>query len=161
MWSATSGTGRFYDPPMENASPPRATGRCLCGAVTYEVRGPLRDVFLCHCDECRRWSGYVGAFTSTLTEHLVLRNAGALRWIDSPASDRHARRAFCMECGSSLFWQPAPGRRTNIAAGTLDRPTGLRIAGHWYTRHAGDYDELPADGLPRDEELDTAEIRWS
>ena len=36
----------------------RATGRCLCGAVTYEVRGPLRDIVLCHCVECRRWSGY-------------------------------------------------------------------------------------------------------
>lgn len=120
----------------------------------------MRDIFLCHCEECRRWSGNVGAFTSTLTEHLTIDEA-ALRWIDSPDSDRHARRAFCGECGSSLFWRPAPGERTNIAAGTLDRPTGLRVAGHWYTRHAGDYDVLPADGLPRDDELSSAEIRWS
>lgn len=142
-------------------SDPRATGGCLCGAITYEVRGPLRDILLCHCDECRRWGGYVGAFTSTRTEHLDIEGAHALRWIDSPDSDRHARRGFCVECGSSLFWQPAPGERTNIAAGTLDRPTGLRIAAHWYTGHAGDYDELPADGLPRDGELDAIEIRWS
>ena len=39
MWSATSGTRRFYDAIVEN-SEPRANGRCLCGAVTYEVRGP-------------------------------------------------------------------------------------------------------------------------
>jgi hypothetical protein len=139
----------------------RATGRCLCGAVTFEVHGPLRDIFLCHCEECRRWTGHLGAFTSTRTENLRLAETRALRWIDSPRSDRHARRGFCAECGSSLFWQPAPGERTNIAAGTLDRPTGLRIAGHWYTRHSGDYDELRADDLPRDAELDSAEIRWS
>lgn len=120
----------------------------------------MRDIFLCHCEECRRWTGYLGAFTSTLTEHLTIDET-ALRWIDSPDSDRHARRAFCGECGSSLFWRPAPGERTNIAAGTLDRPTGLRVAGHWYTRHAGDYDVLPADGLPRDDELSSAEIRSS
>lgn len=142
-------------------SEPRATGRCLCGAVSYEVHGPLRDIFLCHCDECRRWGGYVGAFTSTRTEHLHIDGEQALRWIDSPDSDRHARRGFCVDCGSSLFWQPVPGERTNIGAGTLDRPTGLRIAGHWYTHHAGDYDVLPSDGLPRDEELGSAEVRWS
>jgi len=140
---------------------PRASGRCLCGAVTYEVHGPMRDILICHCDECRRWTGYLGAFTSTRTEHLVIDGAGALRWLDSPDSDRHARRGFCVECGSSLFWQPARGERTNIAAGSLERPTGLRIAGHWYTHHAGDYDELPADGLPRGDELDAIEIRWS
>ena len=140
---------------------PRASGRCLCGAITFDVHGPLRDILICHCDECRRWTGYLGAFTSTRTEHLVIDGTGALRWLDSPDSDRRARRGSCVVCGSSLFWQPAPGERTNIAVGSLDRPTGLRIAGHWYTHHAGDYDELPADGLPRDDELDAIEIRWS
>jgi hypothetical protein len=137
----------------------RATGRCLCGAVTYEVRGPLRDVLLCHCEECRRWGGHVGAFTSTRHEHLVVHDASALRWIDSPRSDRHARRGFCGECGSSLFWQPAESERINIAAGTLDRPTGLRIAGHWYAHDAGDYDDLPDDDLPRNEAIQ--DVRWS
>jgi hypothetical protein len=139
---------------------PRATGRCLCGAIRFEVRGPLRDVLLCHCIECRRWSGHVGAFTSTGLEHFSIADETALRWIDSPGSDRHARRGFCSECGSSLFWQPAGADRINIAVGTLDRPTGLQIAGHWYSHQAGDYDELPADGLPRDAELSSFEIPW-
>jgi hypothetical protein len=139
----------------------RAAGRCLCGAVSYEAHGPLRDILVCHCDECRRWSGYLGAFTSTRLEHFVVHDESALRWIDSPASDRHARRGFCVECGSSLFWQPEGSDRINISAGTLDRPTGLRVAGHWYPQHAGDYDELPDDGLPRGHELDPQEIRWT
>jgi hypothetical protein len=113
------------------------------------VRGPLRDILLCHCEECRRWGGYLGAFTSTRIEDFVLVEKRGLRWIDSPRSDRKARRGFCGECGSSLFWQPAGSERINIASGTLDRPTGLRLAGHWYTHHAGDYDELRDDGLPR------------
>jgi hypothetical protein len=123
------------------------------------VRGPLRDILLCHCEECRRWSGYLGAFTSTRVEHLALEDEQALRWIESPASDRSARRGFCAECGSSLFWQPAGSDRMNIAAGTLDRPTGLRIAGHWYTRHAGDFDEIH-DELPHDERAGDG-IRWT
>jgi hypothetical protein len=139
----------------------RATGRCLCGAVRYEVRGPLRDVVVCHCEECRRWAGSVGAFSAAQADDLVLLGDASLRWIESPASDRRARRAFCSECGSSLFWQAAGVERVNIAAGTLDRPTELRVAGHWYARDAGDWDELPEDGLPRDRDLDFREIRWS
>ena len=126
-----------------------ATGRCLCAAVKYEVRGQLRDILICHCEECRRWGGYLGAFTAARLEDFALVDEGALRWMDSPRSDRRARRGFCGECGASLFWQPAEGERIHITAGTLDRPTGLRIAGHFYAHHAGDYDELPEDGLPR------------
>lgn len=138
----------------------RATGRCLCGAVRYEVRGPLRDVLVCHCVECRRFSGHVGAFAATNAGDLVIAENRALRWIDSPESNRQARRGFCGECGSSLFWHAAGAQRISIAAGTLDRPTGLKVAAHIYTHEAGDWDQLPDDGLPRDPGS-SFEPRWS
>jgi hypothetical protein len=139
----------------------RATGRCLCGAVTYEVRGPLRDVLLCHCGECRRWSGNAGAFTATRKEHLVIGETDALRWINSPSSDRSARRGFCSECGSSLFWEGANAERIGIAAGTLDRPTGLKVAAHIYAHQAEDWEELPDDGLPRVPDASALDVRWT
>ena len=130
-------------------SEPRAAGGCLCGAVRYRVDGPLRDVLICHCVECRRWHGNVAASTATAREHLVVTEDRGLRWIKSPASDAGARRGFCCECGSSLFWD-APGRpHVAIAAGSIDGATGLRIAGHWFTSQKGDWYELPDDGLPR------------
>jgi hypothetical protein len=126
-----------------------ATGGCLCGAVRYEITGPLRNVLICHCEECRRWHGHVSASSAARRDDLVFVEDRGLRWIDSPRSDAHARRGFCCECGSSLFWDP-PGRDViSIAAGTLDAPTGLRVAGHWYVSQAGDYYELPDDGQPR------------
>jgi hypothetical protein len=134
------------------------TGRCLCGAVRFELESPLRDVSLCHCVECRRWHGHVCAMTSIPREHLHFASDAGLRWIDSPDSDAHARRGFCGECGSSLFWRAAEGDRIHIAAGTLDRPTGLRVAGHGGVGDARDWDE-PLDGLPLD--VDSAELRWS
>ena len=130
-------------------SEPAVTGRCLCGAVRYEVRGPLRDVLICHCAECRRWHGHVCATTAVTREDLVLVEQRGLRWIESPHSDARARRGFCGECGSSLFWDPPARRTISIAAGTLDAPTGLRVAAHWYVTQAGDYYALPEDGLPR------------
>lgn len=151
------GRERLYDLAVEK---PRATGRCLCGAVTYEVRGPLRDISICHCVECRRWSGFLGAFSLARAEDLVL-DRDSIRWIESPESDRAYRRGFCGACGSSLVLEAAGGEYVHIAAGTLDRPTGLRVAGHWYTHQAGDWDEIPDDGLLRDDALARSERRWT
>ena len=121
--------------------------------MRFEIDGPLRDVSVCHCVECRRWHGNPGGYTSAPRDALRLTGEYRLRWIDSPESDARARRGFCGECGSSLFWE-APGRDTvSVAAGTLDTPTGLGRMGHIYLVQAGDYYELPDDGLPRWERL--------
>ena len=126
-----------------------ATGSCLCGAVTYEVTGSVQEVLICHCEECRRWHGHVSATAAAERADLQLLEQRGLRWIPSPRSDAGARRGFCCECGSSLFWD-GPGLRTiSIAAGTLDAPTGLRVASHWYVSQAGDYYEIPEDRLPQ------------
>jgi hypothetical protein len=124
-----------------------ASGRCVCGAVAFDVRGPLRDVVLCHCTECRRWAGHVWAATAARFDELDFSEDRGLRWIDSPDSEHDARRGFCGECGSSLFWD-APGRDTiSIAAGTFDEPTGLKTTQQIYTAEAGDYYELDP-GVP-------------
>lgn len=114
----------------------RYEGSCLCGGVAYEAGGPLRPVIACHCRECRAWSGHVFAATSVpLARFRLLRDA-SLRWVRASPL---ARRGFCGDCGASLFWQPDAEPRISIAAGSLDGPTGLGIAEHWFTGEAGDY----------------------
>ena len=91
-------------------------------------------------------------------DDLVLVEERGLRWIQSPRSDACARRGFCGECGSSLFWD-APARKTiSISAGTLYSPTGLTIASHWYVSQASDYYDLPDDGLPKHEQSGEGEL---
>jgi hypothetical protein len=110
--------------------------------VRFEVEGRLPDVSVCHCVECRRWHGNPGGYTSAPREALRLTGERHLRWIDSPESDAGARRGFCGDCGSGLFWD-APGADTiSIAAGCLEPPTGLRTVKHIYTHSASDYYEL-------------------
>ncbi len=126
-------------------APVHATGGCLCGAVRYEVRAPLRPVIDCHCGQCRRTHGHVAAYTAAPRERLVVTEDRGLKWYrSSPA----ARRGFCGECGSSLFWDADARPYTAIAAGTLDPPTGLRTAGHIFVADKGDYYEI-TDALPR------------
>lgn len=126
---------------------PRATGGCLCGAVRYEITGPLRQVVACHCEQCRRTSGHFVAATASRREHVRLVEDKGLRWYRSSGE---ARRGFCGICGSSLFWQPDHGRHLSISAGTLDRPTGLAMAAHLFAGAADDYYRI-TDGLPQHE----------
>ncbi len=122
----------------------RATGGCLCGAVRYEVRGPLRDVVNCHCRRCRRTHGHVAAYTAVEAADLVLLADRGLGWYRADGRDR----GFCRTCGASVFWR-AEGRSTiSIAAGTVDEPTGLRTVAHIFADSQGDYYEI-ADDLRR------------
>ena len=113
-----------------------ATGGCLCGAVRYEVAGALRDVILCHCAMCRRTHGHVGAYTAAPKPALRVTQARGLRWYVSSAI---ARRGFCGDCGSTLFWEPVDRDLVSIAAGTLDAPTGLATTLQIHVDSAGDY----------------------
>ena len=124
---------------------PSRTGGCLCGAVRYEVRGPLRAVVMCHCTQCRRMTGHVMAATAARHADFRLLSAEGLRWYSS--SDQ-ARRGFCTLCGSTLFWQGAERDYLSIAAGTLDDSSGLRIACHIFTADKGDYYEI-VDSAPQ------------
>lgn len=119
------------------------TGSCLCGAVRYEATGPLRPVAVCHCGQCRKFHGHVGAYTSVGRDRMKLVNDSGLSWY---VSSKVARRGFCRVCGSSLFWERLGGDTISIAAGTLDGPTGLSTTTQIFTapEHRGDYYELDA-----------------
>ncbi len=129
--------------PADPNAKPRATGGCLCGAVRYEVRGPLRPVVNCHCAQCRRSHGHVAAYTAAARADLVLTEDRGLKWY---ASSKQARRGFCGDCGASLFWEPLGEERIAIAAGGIDAPSGLETVRHIFTAHKGDYYEI-TDGL--------------
>ena len=113
-----------------------ASGHCLCGKVRYRVAGRLRSVLICHCGQCRRWHGHIGAYTACAAGDLAIDDGGSLAWFRS--TDK-ASRGFCKECGSSLFWKPEGKPYIAISAGTIDPPTGLVTSEHLYTESAGDY----------------------
>ena len=118
------------------------SGGCLCGAVRYAVRGPLRPVVACHCSQCRKTSGNYVAASAARKADLSVEDKGALSWFRS--SD-FAQRGFCRTCGSNLFWRSDDGDYISVMAGTLDGPTGLRTAAHIFIDDKGDYYEIEGD----------------
>ncbi len=111
-------------------------GSCHCGAVRFTATAPLRDVFTCHCTQCRAWSGHCWSATSVPLDRFRLTEDRGLRWYR--ASDI-AGRGFCAHCGSSLFWRPDGEYRMSFSPAALDGPTGLRTTHHWHRADAGDY----------------------
>jgi len=47
-----------------------------------------------------------------------------------------------------VIFEKTDGERVSIAAGSLDKPQGLKIAAHIYTDEAGDYYEIDP-GVPQ------------
>jgi hypothetical protein len=123
--------------------PTHGQGRCLCGAIRFEIDGPMRDVVVCHCGQCRRQHGSPPGYSQVAWEHIRLEGEEALTWY---RSSEKARRGFCRICGSSLFWEPIGTGRVSIAAGSLDSPTRLKTVRHIFVADKGDYYEIH-DGL--------------
>ena len=106
------------------------TGRCLCGAVTWELSGDIIATAVCHCEHCQRQSG--GAFSVNLVAHeSQLSVDGDLSMYGDPGNDPtgtvHVERRFCGTCGSPIV-SALTGTEGVIAvkAGTLNDRSAVR-----------------------------------
>lgn len=118
-------------------------GSCVCGAVTFEAAGPAGGFSVCHCGQCRKWSGHLWSSAHVPDDALKFR--GEVRWFQS--SER-ARRGFCPVCGASLFWKHADDDHTSFALGCIDGSPDGRLEKHIFTADKGDYYDI-SDGLPQ------------
>ena len=128
----------------------RASGSCLCGGVRYAVNGPIQGVTACHCSQCAKTTGHYFAAVTCAMEDFSLEAQEPLRWY---RSSPEAERGFCSRCGSTLFWRKVEGGKTMaMTAGTLDRPTGLRMKYHIFCDSRSDYYDI-TDGLTQYREM--------
>lgn len=84
----------------------KKTGGCLCGAVRYELIGDTDKIVQCHCRNCQKISG-AGASTNILVDadKLTMLGEQPKIYVDTADSGNHLNRAFCSQCGSSLYSQ--------------------------------------------------------
>lgn len=130
---------------MDPKTPARtASGGCLCGGIRFEISGPLRDVFFCHCSRCRRTHGHFAAYSSCDAADLAFLEDRSLRWFTLETT----RRGFCDTCGASVFWQRENSDRISVSAGMFDPPTGLEPGRHVFLEAAGDYYHASAFAEP-------------
>jgi len=137
-------------------------GTCLCGALRYEIDGPLTSMMNCHCSMCRKQHGV--AFAT-----YAVAPASGFRWIAGEdevvryQSSAQGSRAFCGRCGS-IAPTALPSMGIVFApAGNLVGELGLHPEGHmfvgskapWHaiTDHLPQHEVyppgFPAEGVPR------------
>jgi len=121
------------------------TGRCLCGAVSYQCGAPVIPPCFCHCESCRRASGsHVVAWATVASETFEI--SGPVR---SFASSPPVVRQFCEQCGTPLtYWNESSPGTIDIAIATFDSPEALEPVDHIWMEDALSWDQ-PNDGRPQ------------
>jgi hypothetical protein len=103
-------------------------GRCLCGAVTFQAKGPAKWTGYCHCDSCRRHTGAPVSAFAGFERSAVTFNEGPLARF---ASSLGVLRGFCAQCGSTMTYE---GDRwpseIHFHIGVFDDPESFAPQGH-------------------------------
>ena len=108
------------------------SGNCLCGACEISIIPAENHMHVCHCDMCRAWSG--SALMAVKVEPDALTERGPVR---IRQTSPWAERAWCDECGSSLFYRvtaegPYQGV-AHVATGLFEDAAGLELTNEMYT----------------------------
>lgn len=139
-----------------------STASCLCGAVRWEVDGPigippgkvdpssvswLLQMSHCHCSRCRKHHGAPMGTYVVVKESAFRVTAGADR-ISRFEAEGAGGRPFCSSCGSTVPDGTAFHGMVGVPAGNFDGDIGLAPTSHifWASR-AGWLDVR--DDLPR------------
>jgi hypothetical protein len=125
-------------------------GRCMCGAVRFEIDKPLVGALYCHCHRCQRRSG--SAFSiSALTEPGSFRvTAGEEHLRVWDPGDGGYRKSFCSLCGSHPFTSnPEQPEIVAVRMGTLEGDPGIRPGAHQFVSYAAPWGPELDDGAPR------------
>lgn len=104
-------------------------GHCLCGAVSFEATPRAAETHVCHCENCRRWTGSALLVVSVLPEDIHFEGADQIRVF---ASSDWAHRAWCDRCGSTLYFRLSVEghgpRAYEMALGLFDAPDAFPVA---------------------------------
>ena len=136
----------FFDEDFDET--PVVTGRCLCGAVKYEITAPAIGTGFCHCRMCQRAIGAPVQAWAAFPIEAVRFTHGDPKY---HRSSLIAKRGFCANCGTSLVLRPLKPKASKflvICITSLDKPEDF--APTW---HAGIESQMPwldvHDSLPR------------
>ena len=130
-------------------------GGCLCGKVSYEVRGPFPRFYHCHCSRCRRATG--SAHASNLfaepEQFRWTRGEELLKRYDVPSAASFAN-TFCTNCGAPMPHLTRSGAAIVIPAGSLNSEPLIGPQAHIFFESRSGWDCSNSD-LPHYSELPT------
>jgi len=117
------------------------SGQCLCGSVSFTVSGKINRVSACYCSQCRAQNGGGAFHGAEFSGQMTIHQKENLKWFNS--SDK-ARRGFCTECGSSLFWQSKTNSQYfDVSLGAFSDDSLFELDAHIFVDSKAAYQDLP------------------
>lgn len=77
-------------------------GSCLCGVVSFEVKGEFDSFYLCHCQHCQKDTGSAHAANLFSQSAKLVWQSGADAVISFTLPGTDHNKTFCKLCGSAL-----------------------------------------------------------
>jgi len=129
---------------------PAATGRCLCGAVRFELTQPPTAAGYCHCTRCQRRTGTASSAQARIDGSTFRLLAGEHLLKAWRHPDGGFEKCFCAECGAHLLSRdPDDHRQMSIRMSAFDGDPGVRPSWRTFTDYAAVWEPIPDDGLER------------
>lgn len=125
------------------------TGRCLCGAVSYELPAAPQLMGVCHCRNCQRQAGSAFSTIAGVPKAEFRLRGEPKCYVDADTdSGNPVERWFCGTCGSPIY-SALPGMPDQLflKTGTLDEPSTFRPAFHVWCSTKQDWVTID-DGVP-------------
>ena len=119
-------------------------GKCMCGAVQFEVPGEPFAMLICHCIDCRAWSASpVNGATAFKRDELTVTKGQ--EFIKKYNSSNGHERCWCSKCGGHIFSDHPAFDLIDVYASVLD---GIEFKPGAHVNYAQSI--LPIkDGLPK------------
>ena len=128
-------------------------GSCLCGTVSFAIKGEFERFYLCHCHHCQKDTGSAHAANlfSQSAKLVWLSGSDAVTSFTLPGT-RHSK-SFCKLCGSALPNTQFAGLLV-VPAGCLDTEISTLPTAHIFSSSKAAWDEklreVPEfEGLPK------------
>lgn len=125
---------------------------CLCGSVVFTITSPFISASICHCSQCRKTHGGVGAAYGTCLKEDI-------EWLSTKkrvrrfVSSERVRRGFCKDCGSPIYYYNKDfPNHIEISLGVLDEEPSLSPDHHIYVSSKPDWYDI-CDDLTQYSEL--------
>lgn len=125
---------------------PFATGRCLCGAVSYQVASAPVRMAQCHCRDCQRASGTGHTSQAFFKVADVEVQGMPASFAVTAESGNVVTRYFCPTCGSRIFNENTgrPGVLA-VTVGCLDNSDWFAPEAVIYARNRAGWDATSVD----------------
>lgn len=115
-------------------------GSCLCGAVSFEIKGNFDSFYLCHCQHCQKDTGSAHAANLFSRSAKLFWQSGtdAVTHFTLPGT-RHTK-SFCKVCGSALPNTQIAGLLV-VPAGCLDTEVSISPTAHIFSSSKAAWDK--------------------